>query len=76
MYPGTIVEYEDRSDIVTRPEMTEVENKPLFLALFTSDKGTEAWTRVSGQDFFTMYGTHISFNKHGQPLLQAAMTIN
>ena len=75
MYPGVIVEYEDRSE---RSDLaiTTVRNKPLFLALFTSEKGTEEWTKISGKDFFTMYGNTISFSRHGQPLLQAAMSIN
>lgn len=75
MYPGVIVEYSDQSTI-SQIAITEVRNKPLFLALFTSDKGTEEWNRVSGKDFFSMYGNTISFIKHGQPLLQAAMSIN
>ena len=75
MYPGVIVEYSDQST-VKEIVITEVRNKPLFLALFTSDKGTEKWNRVSGKDFFSMYGNNISFTKHGQPLLQAAMSIN
>ena len=75
MYPGVIVEYDDQSAINALP-ITEVRNKPLFAAVFTSDKGTEAWTRISGADFFDMYGKSISFTRHGQPLLQAAMSIN
>lgn len=75
MYPGVYVEFDDQSDITSLP-ITEVRNQPLFCAVFTSDKGTEAWTRVSGEDFFSMYGKSIKFTKHGQPLLQAAMSIN
>ena len=75
MYPGVIIEYNDQSNITSLP-VTEVRNRPLFMALFTSDKGTEKWTRIAGEDFFKMYGKTISFTKHGQPLLQAAMTIN
>lgn len=75
MYPGVIIEYDDQSSINQLP-VTEVRNKPLFAALFTSDKGVEEWTRISGADFFDMYGKNISFNRHGQPLLQAAMSIN
>lgn len=75
MYPGVIVEYNDQSDVSTLA-VNEVRNKPLFAALFTSDKGTEEWTRVTGKDFFEMYGKTISFSRHGQPLLQAAMSIN
>lgn len=75
MNPGFTVEYDDQSVVNTLP-VTEVRNMPLFAALFTSDKGTERWTKVSGADFFKMYGKNISFSKHGQPLLQAAMSIN
>lgn len=75
MYPGSIFEFDDQSDIQSLP-ITEVRNMPLFGAIFTSDKGTEDWTRISGEDFFKVYGKSISFAKHGQPLLQAAMTIN
>lgn len=76
MYPGVIIEYNDQSDIPVTLPVTEVRNQPLFAALFTSDKGPEAWTRISGKDFFNAYGNTISFSRHGQPLLQAAMTIN
>lgn len=75
MYPGVIVEFNDQSE-VNNLAISEVRNKPLFAALFTSDKGTEDWTRVSGEEFFTMYGKNINFSRHGQPLLQAAMSIN
>ena len=75
MYPGTIVEYVDQSFI--EPITIEtVANRPLLFALFTSDKGPESFQRVYGKDFFNLYGDNISFEKHGQPLLQAAMSIN
>ena len=75
MYPGFIVEFDDQSDIPTLP-IEEVRHKPLFGTIFTADKGTEDWFKVSGEDFFKMYGNTISFDKHGQPLLQAAVSIN
>ena len=75
MYPGTIIEYVDQSFI--EPITIEtVTNRPLLFALFTSDKGPESFQRVYGKDFFSLYGNDISFEKHGQPLLQAAMSIN
>lgn len=75
MYPGTIIEYVDQSFI--EPITIEtVANRPLLFALFTSDKGPESFQRVYGKDFFSLYGNDISFEKHGQPLLQAAMSIN
>ena len=75
MYPGFIVEFDDQSDIPTLP-IEEVRHKPLFGTIFTSDKGTEDWFKVTGEDFFKMYGKSISFKKHGQALLQSAVAIN
>lgn len=75
MYPGTKVVWEDRS-IYNPIGITEVRNVPLYGSVFTSDKGPEEWTEVEGKDFFDLYGNNISFSKHGQPLLQAAMSIN
>ena len=75
MYVATIVEYDDQSAITTLP-IQDVRVKPLYLSLFTSDKGPEEWTELSGEDWFKAYGNRISFAKHGQPLLQAAISIN
>lgn len=75
MYPGFIVEFDDQSDILTLP-IEEVRHKPLFGTIFTADKGTEDWYKVSGEDFYKMYGKSISFKRHGQPLLQSAVAIN
>lgn len=75
MYPGFIAEYDDQSDINKLP-VTEVRNRALFGAVFTSDKGPEGWTKITGEDFFKVFGTNISFARHGQPLLQTAMAIN
>ena len=43
MYVGTIIEYDDQSAIRSLP-IADVNNQPLYLALFTSDKGPEDWT--------------------------------
>lgn len=75
MYPGFIAEFNDQSDINRLP-VTEVRNRALFGSVFTSDKGPEGWTRVTGEEFFNLYGKTISFARHGQPLLQSAMAIN
>lgn len=75
MYVGTIIEYDDQSAITSLP-ITEVRQQPLYLSLFTSDRGPEDWTVTSGEDWFSYYGNSISFAKHGQPLLQAAISIN
>lgn len=76
MYPGIVIEYNDQSDFKSTVPVSEVRNQPLMATVFTSDKGPEDWQRVSGKEFFDIYGNSISFAKHGQPLLQAAMTIN
>ena len=75
MYAGTIIEYDDQSQIRTLP-IADVRNKPMYLSLITSDKGPEEWTCLTGEDWFKAYGDNISFARHGQPLLQAAISIN
>lgn len=75
MYPGTKVEWVDQSYISALPT-TETSIKPLYAQTFTSDKGPETWKLVEGDEFFKLYGDNISFAKHGQPLLQSAMSIN
>ena len=76
MYPTTIITWDDQSDIRI-PEISNVRTMPLYCTVFTSDKGTEEWTRISGQDWFDMYavGNTVDFERHGQPLLQAAASI-
>ena len=76
-YPGTYFEWEDRSDIVI-PEIETVQSDPLYCAVFTSDKGPEDWRVVAGPEFFDLYAVNsvVNFDKHGQPLLQTAMTVN
>ena len=76
MYPTTIVTWEDQSDIVT-PEITTVRTMPLYATVFTSDKGPEEWTRIDGQNWFDTYavGNSVDFERHGQALLQAAVSI-
>lgn len=75
MYPGTIFNWYDQSAIrSTTPAV--VENGPLFLTMISSDKGPEDLRVVHGQTFFNLYGSKPSFNKHGQPAIQAANIIN
>lgn len=75
MQVGTFFEIEDLSDI---PSMITVPTnvvKPLLMCAFTSDKGKEEPTFIEGKAFFEQYGS-ISFENHGQPLLQAAYSAN
>lgn len=74
LYPQTKIEWFDNSQITSLSFDTE--NSPLFFCAFTSDKGPESLQEISGNDFFKSYGTNISFEKHGQPLLNAAVAIN
>lgn len=75
MYPGTIFEFIDQSDIALLP-LEQPIYKPMYMTGITSDKGPEEYRVVEGDLFFKLYGNKISFAKHGQPLLQAAAIIN
>lgn len=67
-------------DIIPRNPVTktvpEPNNAPVFMCCISSDKGPEDFRTVYGSSFFNLYGDNISFEKHGQPLLQAANIIN
>lgn len=74
MYPGQIVRWHDRSQIVdTTP--AEVNYAPLFMTVISSDMGPEDFREVSGRDFFRLYGTP-TIDKHGQIGVQAANICN
>lgn len=71
MYPTSIFEIIDNSDspAIASPETVQ----PLFMLGFSSEKGPEDLRLVKGNTFNKLYGDDISFVKHGQPLLQAAL---
>lgn len=71
--PGTKINWFDHS--VRNNTIIDTTIRPLFLQLFTADKGPESLHTVHGNDFFKLYGNNPSFKKHGQPLLQAAEII-
>ena len=71
--PGTVINWIDQS--LTSNVIEEQIVRPLYLQLFTSDKGPEDLRIVHGNEFFNLYGSTPSFKKHGQPLLQAAEII-
>ena len=71
---GTKIILEDQSYIPSL-NVADSTTRPIVFAGFTSDKGTEEYTKWQGDDFFDQYG-EISFARHGQPLLQAANVIN
>lgn len=74
MRPGTIFDWIDQSGI--SKEITQIPVMPLMLTGISSDKGPEDLRIVSGEDFYKLYGYDISFERHGQPLLQAAYIID
>ena len=75
MYPATIFNWHDMSEIIVPQENNTVDNAPLFLQVFSADKGTEELIEISGNDFNKMYGT-MNFSKHGQAAIQAQNIIN
>ena len=71
--PGTIINWHDQ--VASTNVIEETIIRPLYLQLFTSDKGPETLRTVHGNEFFNLYGSTPSFKRHGQPLLQAAEII-
>lgn len=71
MGPITKFNWYDNSAIAEVSTTPEATTFPLFLAAFSADKGTEKMIRIKGDDFFKMYGSSLSFLRHGQALLQA-----
>ena len=75
MYPGTIFNWHDNSAITVPEVPSEIDDAPLFMQVFSSDKGTEDLIEISGSGFDAMYGT-MRFDKHGQSAIQAKNIIN
>lgn len=74
MYPATIFNWHDLSEIaVDNP--TQIDDSPLFMQVFSADKGTEELIEITGADFANMYGT-MNFAKHGQSAIQAQAIID
>ena len=73
MYPSTTFIIEDRSAI-TDVTVDEQVNAPLFMQVFSSNKGPEELGIYYG-DEFKIFGDP-NFARHGQPLLQAQRLIN
>ena len=53
-----------------------MDNKALFMIASSFDKGPEEMTRVSGDTFYSLYGTDIRFSRHGQIAIEAAAIID
>lgn len=74
MRPATIFNWHDQSGI--QRVITDDPVKPLILTAFSSDKGPEDIRTIAGEDFYKLYGYDVSFERHGQPLIQAAYAID
>ena len=75
MYPGTIVNWFDQSEIGQETTIAEIDNKPLFMVVSSFDKGPENLQEVEGTEFNNYYGT-MYFEKHGQNAIQAQRIID
>lgn len=75
MYPDTIFNWNDQSEIIRQEQTVVVDDAPLFMQVFSADKGTEDLVEISGDDFTAMYGT-MSFSRHGQSAIQAKRIID
>ena len=76
MYPATIFNWHDQSEIPTSATQSgAIDDAPLFMQVFSSDKGTEDLVEISGSDFTSMYGA-MSFSRHGQSAIQAKNIID
>lgn len=72
--PSTTFKWVDNSGQSTSVEVPEV--RPLFLQVASFDRGPEDLRVVYGDTFYKLYGTNISYKKHGQPAIQAANIID
>ena len=75
MYPGTIVNWHDQSQIGQSATITSIENRPMFMVVSSFDKGPEDLIEVEAEQFAYLYGK-MSFEKHGQNSIQAQNIIN
>jgi hypothetical protein len=77
MYAGSQFNWYDQSSMTTAAaEVTVASPNVRYLCFITSDKGTEDLTTLSGNSWASMYGSKLSFAKHGQPLIQASRIID
>lgn len=78
MYPGTKFILRDDSVITPIIANSDAKNKPMYMSMFTSDRGPEKFTILEGEKWATTYLSNNTpnFTKHGQPLLQAALGVN
>lgn len=77
MYPGTIInDWNDQSEFNSVTATTDALYHPLVLVVSSFDRGTEKLSRYVGDSFYDMFGSKMSFAKHGQAAIQAARVIS
>jgi hypothetical protein len=76
MYPGTVINPWIDNTIETEDTTTTVDNSTLFLTASSFDKGPEEMTRVTGSNFYNLFGTGNLYKNHGQAAIQAARIID
>lgn len=76
--PAVSIIWDDQSDInAINPIVEDNVDRPIIMIASTADKGPEEWKhKVIGQEFYDLYGSNPSFDKHGQALIQAANAID
>ena len=74
--PQTTFKWNDRSTIT--PLIAADTGAPLILIAASTDKGGEDLVKISGSDFYKRYVTDqkLMYQRHGQPLLEAAALID
>lgn len=76
MYPATLFNIIDNSQVQVADNNDVIDDAPLFMQVFSADKGTEDLIEISGaSNFAAMYGT-MDFFKHGQSAIQAKNIID
>lgn len=75
-YSGTIFDIIPNNNQTVTTERTNI--PPAFICCISSDKGPEGLNTIEGEEFYNLYirNREVSFEKHGQPLLQAANIID
>lgn len=73
--PGTEFTWKDLSGYSSAAD-DEAIARPLLLAASSFDKGPEEIMTVYGNNFYKLFGENMSYERHGQPAIQAANSID
>lgn len=74
--PGTKIIWDDQSDITVSSTNVATIDRPVYMAVFTSDKGPEEFQKkINDTQFNALYGSEPDYFRHGQTLIQAAQVV-